>query len=64
MRVPAFHVVGSTVFSEQELLSVVGSDPRELSYEEVLDLEQKLTRHYVDQGYVTSGAKGFRSAPW
>lgn len=55
--VTRFDVVGSTVFSEQELAAV--TDPftqRPLSFTELLDVRSAITQLYVDRGYVTSGA--------
>lgn len=55
--VRGFRVVGSTVFSEEQLREVL--DPyngRELSSEQLVELRDLLTRLYVDRGYVNSGA--------
>ena len=50
-------VDGNTVLSEEDLRNLlqpyVG---REVSVAELEELRQKLTRHYIDQGYVNSGA--------
>lgn len=50
-------VVGSTVFSEQELARVTAPYvDRHLSAEDLEALRQELTRLYVDRGFVNSGA--------
>ncbi|MBR8834571.1 MAG: ShlB/FhaC/HecB family hemolysin secretion/activation protein [Stigonema ocellatum SAG 48.90 = DSM 106950] len=56
-RVDRIEVVGSTVFTSQQFAAVthpfVG---RELSFAELLQLRNAITKLYVDHGYVTTGA--------
>jgi len=55
--VPGFHIVGSAMFAEDELLEVTAPYAgRMLSYEEVRSVGRLLTLYYVERGYVTSGA--------
>lgn len=51
------HVVGSTVFTPEELAQVVAPYVnREVSTEELEEIRQALTQMYIDKGYITSGA--------
>ncbi len=55
--VKGFNVVGSTVFSAEELAAVL--EPlvgRELSFAELLQAETAITQLYVENGYLNSGA--------
>ncbi|MEB3360168.1 MAG: ShlB/FhaC/HecB family hemolysin secretion/activation protein [Synechococcales bacterium] len=55
--VERFEVVGSTVFSEEELAEVTAPfENRELSFAELLQARAAVTQLYVDNGYITSGA--------
>ncbi|TRW92859.1 ShlB/FhaC/HecB family hemolysin secretion/activation protein [Candidatus Methylobacter oryzae] len=48
---------GNSVFPEQDLGSIVHPyEQREVSIAELEELRQKLTRYYIDHGYVNSGA--------
>jgi hemolysin activation/secretion protein len=50
-------VTGSTVFTQQELATVTAPyTNRKLATEDLEDLRVKLTKFYIDRGYVTSGA--------
>lgn len=52
------HIVldGNTIFPEKDLQSMVQPyEGRNVSIAELEDLRQKLTRYYIDQGYVNSG---------
>lgn len=49
--------VGNTVFSDEELSRIVGDYlDREITFEELQELRLRVTRHYIDHGYVNSGA--------
>ena len=57
IRVDRFEVIGSTVFSAEELAEV--TEPftdRDLTFAELLQARSAVTQLYVDRGYVTSGA--------
>jgi hemolysin activation/secretion protein len=55
--VKAFKVVGSTVFSEQQLATVLKPfTNRPLTLAEMLEARSAVTKLYQDAGYVTSGA--------
>lgn len=57
IRVDRFDVVGSTVFSPEELATVTNPFVgRELSFAELLQVRSAITQLYVDRGYITSGA--------
>ena len=57
IRVERIVVEGSTVFSAAELDNVVQNyEKRDLSFAELLEARSAITKLYVDQGYVTSGA--------
>lgn len=52
-----FEVVGSTVFSREELDKLLASfTKRSLSFAELLQARSAVTQLYLDRGYVTSGA--------
>jgi hemolysin activation/secretion protein len=56
-RVDRIDVVGSTVFKAEEFAAV--TDPflgRELTFAELLQVKDAITKLYTDQGYVTTGA--------
>lgn len=56
-RVSAYRFEGNTVFSAEELATVAAPFAgREISSEDLALLQQALTRHYVEHGYLTSGA--------
>ena len=55
--VRAINVLGSTVFTPDELAKVTAPyTNRELTSEDLEALRQALTLHYINKGYVTSGA--------
>ncbi|GAB4366664.1 MAG: ShlB/FhaC/HecB family hemolysin secretion/activation protein [Elainellaceae cyanobacterium] len=57
IRVEQFEVIGSTIFSPEELAEV--TEPftgRDLSFAELLQVRSAITQYYVDRGYITSGA--------
>jgi len=55
--VTRFEVVGSTVFSPAELQQVTAAfTNRPLAFAELLQVQEAITRLYVDNGYITSGA--------
>ncbi|MGG6296814.1 ShlB/FhaC/HecB family hemolysin secretion/activation protein [Leptolyngbya sp. AN02str] len=57
IRVNRFEVVGSTVFSAEELAEITAPyTNRDLSFAELLQVRTAITQHYVSQGYTTSGA--------
>lgn len=57
ITVQKFRVVGSTVFSEAELEQVTQPfTNRPITFSELLQVRSEITKFYVDQGYVTSGA--------
>ena len=48
---------GNSVLPEQDLRAMISSyEEREVSIAELEELRQKLTRYYIDHGYVNSGA--------
>lgn len=52
-----FRITGNTVFPEAELGSIVAPfEHREIGNEELEEVRYRLTRHYLDAGYVNSGA--------
>jgi hemolysin activation/secretion protein len=57
IRVDRFEVVGSTVFSPEELAEMTApSLNRDLTFAELLQVRTAITQQYVDRGYITSGA--------
>jgi len=57
ITVQKFEVLGSTVFSSQELNEVVAKfTKRSLSFSELLQARSTITDLYVRNGYITSGA--------
>ncbi|MGL5878373.1 MAG: POTRA domain-containing protein, partial [Xenococcaceae cyanobacterium] len=55
--VKGFKVVGSTVFSQEKLDRVLKSyNNRPLTFAEVLQAEAEVTKLYVNEGYINSGA--------
>lgn len=55
--VKQFNVVGSTVFSPEELNAVLASfTNRPLTLAELLQARSAITQLYIDNGYITSGA--------
>ena len=57
ITVKEFKVVGSTVFSPEELQEVLAEfTDRPLTFAELLQAEAAITRLYVDNGYINSGA--------
>jgi len=57
VRVEAFRFEGNTVFSDAELAQVVAPwTGREITSAELRAARDAVTRHYIDAGYVSSGA--------
>ncbi|AFZ42843.1 surface antigen (D15) [Halothece sp. PCC 7418] len=57
LTINAFRVVGSTVFSDEELTALlVPYTNRPLRFSELLQARNAITNYYLRQGYVTSGA--------
>jgi len=57
ITVERFEVVGSTVFSAEELDQVLAPfTNRPLSFAELFQARSAVTQHYIEQGYITSGA--------
>jgi hemolysin activation/secretion protein len=57
-RVRGFRFLGNRAFGDEELARVLAPfTGRQLSSEELLAARDALTRHYVEAGYVTSGAR-------
>ncbi len=57
ITVSQFKVVGSTVFSDQELATITATFlNRSISFAELLQAVGAITQLYTDRGYVTSGA--------
>jgi hemolysin activation/secretion protein len=57
VTVTQFNVEGSTVFSPEELATIL--EPftnRPLSFAQLLEAQQAITQLYFDKGYITSGA--------
>ncbi|NEQ50414.1 MAG: ShlB/FhaC/HecB family hemolysin secretion/activation protein [Leptolyngbya sp. SIO3F4] len=55
--IKTFEVLGSTVFSDSDLAKI--TDPylnRPLTPAELFEVRSAITQHYIDQGYVNSGA--------
>ena len=48
---------GNTVFSDDELSRIAGDYlNREITFEDLQNLRLRVTRHYIDHGYINSGA--------
>ncbi|MGK7904439.1 MAG: ShlB/FhaC/HecB family hemolysin secretion/activation protein [Hormoscilla sp.] len=57
ITVERFEVTGSTVFKAEELAEVTAPfTNRPLSFAELLQVRDEITKYYVDRGYITSGA--------
>ncbi|MBW4577781.1 MAG: ShlB/FhaC/HecB family hemolysin secretion/activation protein, partial [Aphanothece sp. CMT-3BRIN-NPC111] len=57
VKVKRVEVLGSTVFSTEELNKVVAPFVgRDLSFEQLLEIRTAITNLYISQGYTTSGA--------
>ena len=55
--VERFNIVGGTVFSAEELAEIVAPfTNRPISFPELLQARSAITQHYIDAGYITSGA--------
>ena len=54
--VASFRVRGATVFSEEELLRVLGTPSRAMTLQEVQALVERVTEHYRQQGYIVARA--------
>lgn len=56
-RVDRIEVIGSTVFTPEQLAAITASFVgRELTFVELLQARDAITKFYTDQGYVTTGA--------
>ena len=54
--VKQFEVIGSTIFSQSELTELLKSyTNRPISFTELIQAQQAITKLYTDQGYITSG---------
>lgn len=52
-----FRIVGSTVFPDAELAAIAAPfEGREITSQDLEELRRRLTLHYVERGYVNSGA--------
>lgn len=57
VQVSAFHFVGNRSFSEEALQDLVSEyTGRAISAEELQEAKNKITQHYVNEGYINSGA--------
>lgn len=57
ITVSRFEVTGSTVFKAEEFAEVTAPfTNRPLSFAELLQVRDEITKYYVDRGYITSGA--------
>lgn len=57
ITVERFEVIGSTVFSPEELAAVTAPfTKRSITFAELLQVQEAITQLYIKQGYVTSGA--------
>ncbi|MGF1493655.1 MAG: ShlB/FhaC/HecB family hemolysin secretion/activation protein, partial [Microcoleaceae cyanobacterium] len=60
INVTQFQFEGNTAFTDEELAAVVeesiGELPQEITFAELLQAESAITKFYVDEGYVNSGA--------
>jgi hemolysin activation/secretion protein len=55
--VRAFEIEGSTVFSDEQLTRLTAPyTGREIRSEELIEARDRITRHYIEHGYLTSGA--------
>lgn len=55
--VKRFEILGNTVFNPEEITRLIQSYTlRRISFVELLEVPQKITQLYVDNGYITSGA--------
>ncbi|AUI69149.2 ShlB/FhaC/HecB family hemolysin secretion/activation protein [Beggiatoa leptomitoformis] len=55
--VKQFVFVGNTVFSQTDLTEIVQTyQNRKISAEELQEAKNRITRHYIDNGYINSGA--------
>jgi hemolysin activation/secretion protein len=56
-RIRQIKVLGSTIFSQEQLQSVTNNFiDREVTYDDLLEIRTAITRLYVENGYTTSGA--------
>ncbi|MBD2577371.1 ShlB/FhaC/HecB family hemolysin secretion/activation protein [Oscillatoria sp. FACHB-1406] len=56
-RIRAIEVLGSTVFSQEELQAAVSDFiGKEANYDDLLEIRSRITQLYVSAGYATSGA--------
>ncbi|HAC63101.1 MAG TPA: peptide transporter, partial [Cyanothece sp. UBA12306] len=57
ITVKKFNFVGNTAFSKEELAEITASFiDRPLTFAQLLEVRSAVTKHYVDNGYVTSGS--------
>ncbi|MEA5468067.1 ShlB/FhaC/HecB family hemolysin secretion/activation protein [Spirulina sp. 06S082] len=57
IEVQSFEVIGSTIFSQEELAEITREyTNRPISFAELLQVRSKITQYYHDRGYITTGA--------
>jgi len=56
IEVRGYTIVGSTVFSPEELAAVTQPFTGSVSFAQLLQARSAVTQLYIDQGYITSGA--------
>lgn len=57
ITVKGFKFVGNTAFSQAELAQLTAAFTGEaVSFTELLEARSRITQHYINQGYITSGA--------
>lgn len=57
IAIDRFEFVGNTAFTNEELAEVIAEfTNRPLTFAELLQAESAITKHYVDAGYINSGA--------
>lgn len=58
VRVSSFNLEGNTVFSDEELAPLVAPyENREITFEDLQEVRDRLTKYYIANGYRTSGAR-------
>lgn len=56
-RVTKFRFQGNKVFSDRQLEAVVAAyTGKEITFGQLLEARSAITKHYIEQGYITSGA--------
>ncbi|MGA0200795.1 MAG: POTRA domain-containing protein [Prochlorotrichaceae cyanobacterium] len=56
IEVKGYRIVGSTVFSEEELAAATQDFMGSVSFSQLLQARSAITQLYIDNGYITSGA--------